>query len=256
MRRSSKELKRIARENLTGHYNIPMGAFIVSSMITLAIELPFSMLQSEYATALQVITTYVAEVLISLIGVVLNAGLIKIHLNMARKKEYASSQLFDCFKRHPDRYLIAGFLLMIVTFLATLPFTGAMYLYKKESSAGSIGIAIAVGIVCLILDVYVQLRFQLIYYVILEHEEMGIWDSFTATSRLMKGNMGRLFYIMLSFVGLSFLSMLSLGIGMLWVAPYQMQTITNFYLDIIDELPESAPAQPLHSQPNYFNQYI
>ncbi len=256
MRRSSKELKRIARENLTGHYNIPMGAFIVSSMITLAIELPFSMLQSEYATTLQVITTYVAEVLISLIGVVLNAGLIKIHLNMARRKEYTSSQLFDCFKVHPDRYLIAGFLLMLVTFLATLPFIGAMYLYEKDSSTETILIAIAVGIVCLILDVYIQLRFQLVYYVILEHEEMGIWDSISMSSRLMKGNMGRLFYIMLSFVGLSFLSMLSLGIGMLWVAPYRMQTITNFYLDIIDELPESAPAQPLHSQPNYFNQYI
>ncbi len=256
MRRSSKELKRIARENLTGHYNIPMGAFIVSSMITLAIELPFSMLQSEYATTLQVITTYVAEVLISLIGVVLNAGLIKIHLNMARKKEYTTSQLFDCFKRHPDRYLIAGFLLMLVTFLAALPFTGAMYLYQNDSSTEHILIAIAVGIVCLIIDAYIQLRLQLIYYVILEHEELGIKDSFATASHLMKGNVGRLFYIMLSFIGLGFLSVLSFGIGMLWVAPYRMQTVTNFYLDVIGELPENAPAQQVHPQPNYFNQYI
>lgn len=256
MSRTSKELKRIARENLTGHYNIPMGAFIVSSMITLAIELPFSMLQSEYSTTLQVIISYVAEVLISLIGVVLNAGLIKIHLNMARKKECTLAQLFDCFKKHPDRYLIAGFLLMLVTFLVTLPFFGTAYLFQKNPSTQNLLIALAIGLVCLVICIYIQLRFQLIYYIILEHEEMSIKDSFTVASGLMKGHMGRLFYILLSFVGLNLLSILSLGIGMLWVAPYQMQTITNFYLDVIGELPESAPAQPTYSQPNYFNQYI
>ena len=256
MSRTSKELKRIARENLTGHYNIPMGAFIVSSMITLAIELPFSMLQSEYSTTLQVIISYVAEILISLIGVVLNAGLIRIHLNMARNREYTLSQLFDGFKKHPDRYLVAGFFLMLVTFLVTLPFFGAAYLFQKNPSTQSILIAIAVGLVCLFVVIYIQLRFQLVYYIILEHEEMGIKDSFTVAAGLMKDHMVRLFYIMLSFLGLEVLSILSFGIGMLWVAPYKMQTIANFYLDIIGELPERVPTQPIHPQPNYFNQYI
>ena len=30
MKRKSAEIKRIARENLTGHYGLPMGAMVVS----------------------------------------------------------------------------------------------------------------------------------------------------------------------------------------------------------------------------------
>ena len=75
MATSCKELKRIARENLTGHYKTPMGAFLMASLITLAIELPFSMLlQSEYATTFQTILYYVVDFLISLLGMVLSVG--------------------------------------------------------------------------------------------------------------------------------------------------------------------------------------
>lgn len=33
MKRKSAEIKRIARENLTGHYGLPMGAMVVSQLI-------------------------------------------------------------------------------------------------------------------------------------------------------------------------------------------------------------------------------
>ena len=42
-----KELKRIARDNLNGNYKIPMGAFLAATLIPLAVELPFSMLQKD-----------------------------------------------------------------------------------------------------------------------------------------------------------------------------------------------------------------
>ena len=34
MKRKSAEIKRIARENLTGHYGLPMGAMVVSVSYT------------------------------------------------------------------------------------------------------------------------------------------------------------------------------------------------------------------------------
>ena len=33
MKRKSAEIKRIARESLTGHYGLPMGAMVVSHLI-------------------------------------------------------------------------------------------------------------------------------------------------------------------------------------------------------------------------------
>lgn len=44
-----KELKRIARDNLNGNYKIPMGAFLAATLIPLAVELPFSMLQKMHS---------------------------------------------------------------------------------------------------------------------------------------------------------------------------------------------------------------
>lgn len=255
MHRSAKEIKRISRENLLGHYQIPMGAFIVSSLITLAIELPFSMFLGDNPSVVQTITSYVAEFLISLIGIVLSAGQLKIHLNMARKREYLSSQLFDCFKQHPDRYLISGFILSLISVICALPFVGVAYLYSQNPTVSILFLGIAVGLLSLILIVYIQLRFQFVYFILLEHDQMGIRDSFSVASGLMKGNILRLFGILISFVGLEILCLLSLGIGSLWVAPYQMQTLTIFYLDLIGELP-SKEATPVNTQPNFFNQYI
>lgn len=52
----------------------------------------------------------------------------------------------------------------------------------------------------------------------------------------MEGNLGRLFYIELSFIGLALLGLLSCGIGMLWVTPYMMQVSVNFYRSLTGEL--------------------
>ena len=40
----SKELKRIARQNLTGNYRNMMGGFLLIVLISFVIDLPFSML--------------------------------------------------------------------------------------------------------------------------------------------------------------------------------------------------------------------
>ena len=62
-----KELKRIARDNLNGNYKIPMGAFLAATLIPLAVELPFSMLQKDAQPLPVTIMFYVAEFLITLL---------------------------------------------------------------------------------------------------------------------------------------------------------------------------------------------
>lgn len=55
-------------------------------------------------------------------------------------------------------------------------------------------------------------------------------DSF----RLIKGNRRRLFALQLSFLPLMLLSLLSLGVGSLWLDPYMHMTYTLFYLDLVN----------------------
>ena len=83
-----KELKRIARDNLNGNYKIPMGAFLAATLIPLAVELPFSMLQKDAQPLPVTIMFYVAEFLITLLSMVLSVGILQLHLSLARKKKW------------------------------------------------------------------------------------------------------------------------------------------------------------------------
>ena len=87
-----KELKRIARDNLNGNYKIPMGAFLAATLIPLAVELPFSMLQKDAQPLPVTIMFYVAEFLITLLSMVLSVGILQLHLSLARKLPESCSQ--------------------------------------------------------------------------------------------------------------------------------------------------------------------
>ena len=82
----SKELKRLARENLAGNYRITMGALLITFAIPMIIEFPFSKLvESKAPTPIQMTIYYIAEILIAILSGVLSLGINHIHLNIARK---------------------------------------------------------------------------------------------------------------------------------------------------------------------------
>ena len=60
---------------LNGNYKIPMGAFLAATLIPLAVELPFSMLQKDAQPLPVTIMFYVAEFLITLLSMVLSVGM-------------------------------------------------------------------------------------------------------------------------------------------------------------------------------------
>ncbi len=248
----NKEIKRISRENLAGQYKIPMGAFVIAGIIITAIELPFYMMQSDNSSLLQTVVFYAAEFLISLVNTVLSAGLYMIHLNIARRKSHSLSQLFYGFKNHPDRFLIAGFLMMLLSAAALLPLLiGFILWYYMAGSLFTI-LFIFLGVISFLLCMYVRLRFALLYFVIIEHNEMPVLDAFKVSSGLMKGRLSRILTIELAFLGYDILSLLSLGIGSLWIRPYRLQTLANFYLDAIGELPEPAYRQTASAKWEYY----
>ena len=252
-----KELKRIARENLTGHYGIPMGALLAASSISLVAILPFSLLQQEEQSVLQTVIFYVAYFLIFLITAVLSAGLMKLHLAMARKQPYDISMVFYGFKNHPDRFILTALLLMFFMLAGLLPvIAGAVLLTVFKVTAGIIAAFVLLAVISLILVVLFALQYALSFFLVLEHPDMNAGCALRTSRELTKGHRGQLFYIFLSFLGLNLLSLISFGIGSLWVAPYQSQTFAGFYLDVIGELPESSSQKPEASTYPSFNQYV
>lgn len=241
MKTSCKELKRMARETLAGQYRTPMGAFLLAGLITFAIELPFSMLlQNEYASAFQKVIYYMVEFLISLLNAVLLAGVAGIHLDMAKKRQTRATYVIRPLKNRPDRYLIAAFFMMIFTLLSVIPAGCGIAYAMIESTAQAIFIAICLGGISAVLVTYVELKLSVVYYIMLEDESILPWEAMKQSAALMNGNMWRLFYMQLSFLGYYLLGLLSFGIGLLWVLPYQTQTLTRFYLDLRENVSEDT----------------
>lgn len=240
MKTASNELKRIARANLLGNYNIAMRALTTMMLITLVIDLPFSaLLRTEHPTTMQNILYYIVEFLISIISGVLQIGLIQLHLSLARGKEIAHNQVFHCFRTQSDRYIISIVAKLLLYAISAAPAVLGIYLFRTGVEMNLRVCAIILCIISIICMMFVSLSFYFTAYVLLDDADVSVSKSFQISYQYMKGQRLRLLFLSISFIGMSILEILSVGIGAFWIEPYKSQTFANFYLDIIGE---SAPS--------------
>ena len=66
-----------------------------------------------------------------------------------------------------------------------------------------------------------------------EDEDRGIFECISMSFSLMHGNVWRYIVLQLSFIGWDLLCILSLGIGLLWLIPYQNTVNMNFFNEIV-----------------------
>lgn len=235
-KKKSKELKRISRVNLNGRYRLSMSVFLTVTLINLFSDLPFTyLLGNVYATKVQTVIYYIAEVLLSIVVGVLQMGLIRFHLNMARKKECRISDVFYCFMNHSNRYFGAYIIYYAISMIAKAPFLVARNFFKL--SGDTMGIAIALYAASAVLSFIVLVLFPFYLYLVLSRDDLSVFACLTHAIKLIRGNILRVIYINVSFIGMLVLCVLSLGIGLLWVEPYYEQTFTNLFLDVTGELP-------------------
>lgn len=248
MRRTSAELKRLSREHLNGHWGFAIGANLLMQMIMSAVLMPFYFLFLFSRRGMLQFNIYMlAVVIVAAVSIVMQCGLSRIYLSFARKQEASIGMLFGEFSKRPDRYILGYLLLFGIQLLCILP--GMICLIIGIVSglvlASVIGVLLYfAGMVPMIIVVF---RLALAFYLMVDHGDMGVLEAFRESTELMQGNKGRLFYIYLSFIGWSLLGMLSCGLGMLWVMPYMMQTMVNFYREVIGEMDQ---------KPEFHQEYV
>jgi uncharacterized membrane protein len=91
------------------------------------------------------------------------------------------------------------------------------------------------------------ISYSMTFYIMADNKEMNAQDAIRKSKELMKGNKYRYFCLACRFIGWFLLSILSLGIGFLWLVPYFMTSNARFYESLIQpEInqmnPESNPA--------------
>lgn len=78
-------------------------------------------------------------------------------------------------------------------------------------------------------------------YVLNDNSELSYNAAITRSSQLMKGQKLNLFLLHLSFIGWAILSVLSLGIGFLFLSPYMHAAEAHFYETLLKEEAAKAP---------------
>ena len=233
MKRSNGELKGMARQMLLGRYQIPMLAMILGTLIPSMILLPFSYLCSDRNTIpMQAVLYYLASFIVTLIELLLNCGVKRIHLGIARGQQVQISDMFWVLKNRPDRILIGGFLITLITWIPMIP-VYAFELTAPETLSTAIYVIISelLSMAGLIIGFLITLPLYFVFWIYAEDPDIDTRDAFRRSISLTRGAKWRLVVMELSFIGWMLLSALTLGIGLLWIMPYMEQSFTNFYLE-------------------------
>ena len=193
------ELKSRAKEQLRGKWAIAVGTVLVANII-LEVDVGYKVASKLGIEGL----SYSLDLIALLLGGVISVGLCRFLLDMATKRrEPRFDTLFSSFN----------------IYLKTL---GLNILITLAVLAGTL-LFIVPGVI-------VSLMFSQAFYILSEDPSKSITQCINESVNLMSGHKWELFYLNLTFIGWWLLSLVTLGIAALWVAPYQKLTVANFYL--------------------------
>jgi len=95
------------------------------------------------------------------------------------------------------------------------------------------GVLVAVGFILLIIPgIIAALMFSQVFFIMGEDKEIGAYDALVKSMNMMKGYKWKFFRIALRIIGLAILCIFTLGIGFIWLLPYQNVVYAKFYDDI------------------------
>ena len=95
------------------------------------------------------------------------------------------------------------------------------------------GVLVAVGFILLIIPgIIAALMFSQVFFIMGEDKEIGAYDALVKSMNMMKGYKWKFFRIALRIMGLAILCIFTLGIGFIWLLPYQNVVYAKFYDDI------------------------
>ncbi|OCA90588.1 hypothetical protein A8F94_01515 [Bacillus sp. FJAT-27225] len=78
------------------------------------------------------------------------------------------------------------------------------------------------------------LAYSQAYFILKDNPDMVVNDVITESRKLMDGYKWKYFLLTLSFIGWALLSILTLGIGLIWLVPYFTSALASFYQNLIE----------------------
>ena len=214
----AKELRRIARENLSGNWGLSIGvsfmAIMLGGLITNAGNFSVSYNADTMHDLPGILVTYLKaaasvgsalSLVQFILGGTINLGYAQYLLKQYNKANFEFRDLFSQFHRFGQGFA-QHFLRGLYTALWMLLF--------------------------IIPGIIKAISYSMTPFIMAENPDMTAKDAINASKELMHGHKMDLFLLGLSFIGWSLLSILTLGIGSIFLNPYINAAYAAFYKKI------------------------
>lgn len=147
------------------------------------------------------------SVICFVVGGAVTLGYAKFNLELVAKdrRDVYFSDLFSQFSRIEEGFVmqfLRGLFVFLWSLLLVIPGIIASYSYSMTA------------------------------YIMIDNPRYSALEAITASKKLMSGNKWRLFCLHFSFIGWNFLSILTCGIGFLWLSPYIEAANAAFYIEL------------------------
>ena len=241
MKKNRKYWKETAKSVLRGNWGIA----IAGMLAYMAVNFLGNILSLELFpgnSMMEIAAGQIFVFVVSLIAMVFGTGYSYMMLNMSRGREFSLGNLLYMFHNQPDRVLIAAFVMALLDTVSQIPVYLAAYLTEPGSTLQAemnwMYMIMGVMLLSVVLNVLITVLFALSFYLLADNQEMGGVESLKQSARLMKGHIWDYLMLQLSFAPMLIVSLLLMGLPLLWVLPYMEASETAFYRDILGEFDE------------------
>ncbi|RFU68561.1 DUF975 family protein [Bacillus sp. V59.32b] len=220
------EIKKHALTSLKGQWGkavlLTFLVFFITTVLTLIVEVSLSggftnwLYQEEIPIAADLI-----NLLISLALIPLSIATYWFYLNLSRQENAQIPQVFAIFKKAGTYFKVIGTSLLVGIFV------------------------ILWSLLLIVPGIIKSISYSQAFFLMKDHPEYSALEAITESKKRMKGYKGKYFLMYLSFIGWGILSMITLGIGLLWLVPYMTTSMAVFYDKLINKQNSFEEEEPV-----------
>ncbi|WP_201006635.1 DUF975 family protein [Paenibacillus glycanilyticus] len=192
MNATYSELRARARESLQGNWGKAVGAAAIYAALSVILNLLDKI-------------PFIGPIVNFLVSGALTLGMVIFCIGIARNKKPPVTEIFSGFSQFLKAFQV--YILMIIftllwMLLLIIPGIIAIYRYSQA------------------------------FYILQDNPDISALEAIRRSKELMKGRKIDLFVLQLTFIGWGILSILTCGIGLLWLYPYFQVSQAHFYDEI------------------------
>ena len=190
----NKLIMKEAQESLKGKWGISIAACLIVTIITILVS---------YLGGYLINEDWGGNILSLFIVPPVGVGIALFFLNIYDGSKLEIKTIFNPFKEVWLNSVLAYFMMIVTILIGSILF-------------------IVPGIIA-------SLMFSQVLYILAEDNKIDPFNALVKSKKMMEGNKWKLFKIILRILLLAIVCILTLGIGFIWLAPYQNAVYAKFY---------------------------